>query len=203
MSAYIHIYTNALTDDLIPTILKRLNEHESVLDINSSFSFRSSNGNLPIVFKWEKPSLEIFNENNLKLNFGTSIKSFDLKEYKKKLFKDKIIKQSFIQKLTTLFKKKKKKKVAKTIKLSAEIEAQLQNYGKVFSIKYHPGDVFENHFATLIGAIITELTKGVCHFTYENVWYDSKNVLRESLVNLYTLEELPNHINKNAVAVAS
>lgn len=202
MSAYINIYTNSLTDDLIPTILKRLNEHESVLDINSSFSFRNSNGNLPIVFKWDKPSLEIFNENNLKLNFSTSIKPFDLKEYKKKLFKEKIIKQSFIQKIAGLFKKK-KRKVAKPVKLTAEVEAQLQNYNKVFSIKYHSGDVFENHFATLIGAIITELTNGICQFTQDNVWYNAKNVLRESLVNLYTLEELPNHINKNAVAVAS
>ncbi|MBO9673291.1 MAG: hypothetical protein J7577_07595 [Sphingobacteriaceae bacterium] len=202
MSAYINIYTNTLTDDLIPTILKRLNEHENVLDLNSSFSFRNTNGTLPIVFKWDKPSLEIFNENNLKLNFNVSLKSFDLKEYKKKLFKEKIIKQSFVQKLLGLFKKK-KRKVAKPVKLSAEVESQLQNYNKVFSIKYHPGDVFENHFATLIGAIITELSKGLCHFTKENTWYDSKNVLRESLVNLYTLEELPNHINKNAVAVAS
>lgn len=135
MSAYINIYTNSLTDDLIPTILKRLNEHESVLDINSSFSFRNSNGNLPIIFKWDKPSLEIFNENNLKLNFSTSIKPFDLKEYKKKLFKEKIIKQSFIQKIAGLFKKK-KRKVAKPVKLTAEVEAQLQNYNKVFSIKY-------------------------------------------------------------------
>ncbi len=202
MSAYINIYTNTLTDDLIPTILKRLNEHENVLDLNSSFSFRNANGSLPIIFKWDKPSLEIFNENNLKLNFNVSLKSFDLREYKKKLFKEKIIKQSFIQKLLGLFKKK-KRKVAKPVKLSAEIESQLQNYNKVFSIKYHPGDVFENHFATLIGAIITELSNGVCHFTKENIWYDAKNVLRESLVNLYTLEELPNHINKNAVAVAS
>ncbi|GAA4196495.1 hypothetical protein GCM10022289_02310 [Pedobacter jeongneungensis] len=202
MSAYINIYTNSLTDDLIPTILKRLNEHENVLDLNSSFSFRNTNGNLPIVFKWDKPSLEIFNENNLKLNFSVSLKSFDLKEYKKKLFKEKIIKQSFIQKILGLFKKK-KRKVAKPVKLSAEVESQLQNYSKVFSIKYHPGDVFENHFATLIGAIITELSNGACHFTKENTWYNAKNVLRESLVNLYTLEELPNHINKNAVAVAS
>ena len=134
MSAYINIYTNSLTDDLIPTILKRLNEHENVLDINSSFSFRNPNGSLPIVFKWDKPSLEIFNENNLKLNFGVSLKSFDLKEYKKKLFKDKIIKQSFVQKILGLFKKK-KRKVAKPIKLSAEVEAQLQNYNKVFSLK--------------------------------------------------------------------
>lgn len=202
MSAYIHIYTNSLTDDLIPTLLKRLNEHENVLDLNSSFSFRSPNGTLPIVFKWDKPSLEIFNENNLKLNFSVSLKSFDLKEYKKKLFKDKIIKQSIVQKIFGLFEKK-KRKVAKPIKLSAEVEAQLQNYSKVFSIKYHSGDVFENHFATLIGSIITELSNGVCHFTQENVWYNAKNVLRETLVNLYTLEELPNHINKNAVAVAS
>ncbi len=202
MNAYINIYTNSLTDDLIPTILKRLNEHENVLDLNSSFSFRNPNGTLPIVFKWDKPSLQIFNENNLKLNFSVSLKSFDLKEYKKKLFKDKIIKQGLIQKITGLFKKK-KRKVAKPIKLSTEVETQLQNYTKVFSIKYHPGDVFENHFATLIGAIITELGNGVCHFTQENVWYNAKNVLRETLVNLYTLEELPNHINKNAVAVAS
>jgi hypothetical protein len=202
MSAFINIYANSLTDDLIPTILKRLNEHENVLDINSSFSFRNANGNLPIVFKWDKPSLEIFNENNLKLNFAASLKSFDLKEYKKKLFKDNLIKQSIVQKILGLFKKK-KRKVAKPIKLSAEVEAKLQNYNKVFSLKYHAGDVFENHFAILVGAIITELSNGVCHFTQENVWYDSKNVLRESLVNLYTLEELPNHINKNAVAVAS
>lgn len=202
MSAYINIYTNSLTDDLIPTILKRLNEHENVLDINSSFSFRNPNGNLPIVFKWDKPSLAIFNENNLKLNFSVSLKSFDLKEYKKKLFKEKIIKKSIVQKILGLFKKK-KRKAAKPVKLSAAVEAQLQNCNKVFSLKYHYGDVFENHFATLIGAIITELTNGICHFTQENVWYDAKDVLRESLVNLYTLEELPSHINKNAIAVAS
>lgn len=202
MSAYIKIYTNSLTDDLIPTILNRLNEHENVLDINPSFSFRNPYGSLPIVFKWDKPSLAIFNENNLKTSFSVSLKSFDLKEYKRKLFKEKIIKESIVQKILNLFKKKKRKAI-KQVKLSAAVEAKLQNYNKAFHLKYHSGDAFENHFATLIGAIITELSNGICHFTQENVWYDAKDVLRESLVNLYTLEELPNHINKNAVAVAS
>ena len=199
MSAFIHIYSNSLTDELIPSLLKRLNEHETVLDMNPSFSFRNPSGSLAMVFKWDKPSITSFNENNLKLNFSTGMQSFDLKEYKKKLFKDKLVRQNFLQKLFT----KKKKKASSPVKLTPEIEGQLEKYNKVFSLKYYSGNLFESHFATLIGAIITEMGIGVCHFTHENTWYTHKNVLGECLSNLYTLEELPKHINKNAIAVAS
>ncbi|MCX2573046.1 hypothetical protein [Pedobacter sandarakinus] len=199
MNAFINIYSNSLADTLIPKLLERLNEHEAILNINQSFSFKNSSGNLSISFKWDKPTLAIFNNNNLTVNFSTNTRPFDLKEYKKKLLKDRIVSKPFFSR----FFGKKKKYVTKVAKLSSAIEEQLQAYNQVFSIKYHPGDLFESHFARLVGSIVTELSSGMCHFAHEDIWYNKANAVAECLVQLYTLEELPNHINKKPIAVAS
>lgn len=192
MSKSINIYYNSLTDDLIPQIFDRLNEHETVKEINPVFSFKNPNGFLPIVFQWENPSLELFRDKDINRSFNVYNKPFDLKAFKRSLFKKKVVQQTFIQKL---FKKKKKVKY-EAIPLDVAIENQLKNYNKVLTIKYFPGDAFENKHATLFAAIVTELCGGLCYFGMENIWYNHKNIMGECLSKLYNLDELPAHINR-------
>ncbi len=186
MSARINIYTNSLTDELIPEIVERLSQHEKILNLEKSFTFDNPRSILSLGFRWTKPSIEILNTSNLKVAFSTSFKPFALAEFKKKTIRQKVVKQSFIDKLL----RKKKKKVYKPIKISANVEERLKGYKKVFSIRYYPGNLFEHQLATLLGAIITEMGVGICHFTNDDVWYTDKNALAECVANLYTLEEL-------------
>lgn len=188
MSAYINVYTNSLTDELIPEIFERLNQHENVLSLEQSFTFKNPRSILSLIFRWTKPSIEILNRSDLKTQFSTSFKPFELAEFKRKNFRQKVVKQSSIDKLL----RKKKKKVYKPIKISAEIEGQLKGYNKVFSIKYYPGNLFEHHLASLFGSIVTEMGLGICHFTNDDVWYTHKNAVAECMANLYSLEELSN-----------
>lgn len=188
MSAHINVYTNSLTDELIPEILERLNQHENVLSLEQSFTFNHPRSILSLIFRWTKPSIEILNNSDLKAQFSTSFKPFELAEFKRRNVRQKVVKQSFINKLLG----KKKTKVYKPIKISSAVEEQLKGYNKVFSLKYYPGNLFEHHLATLFGSIITEMSKGICHFTYDDTWYTDKNAVADCMANLYSLEELSN-----------
>lgn len=198
MSAHINIYTNSLTDNLIPEIVERLNQHEKVLSLEQSFTFKNPRSILSLAFRWTKPSIEILNTSVLKVQFSTSFKPFELSEFKKKNVRQKVVKQSFIDKLL----RKKKKKVYKPIKISAEVEAQLKGFKKVFSIKYYPGNLFEHHLATLLGSIVTEMGQGICHFTNEDIWYTDKNAVAECMANLYSLEDLSTLAEEKVIPVA-
>ncbi|ARS40381.1 hypothetical protein CA265_12230 [Sphingobacteriaceae bacterium GW460-11-11-14-LB5] len=183
MSAYINVYADSITDDLIPEILKRLNEHEKKLTIEPVFSLRPSATTLSITFVWDKEGLSIFNGVTLNRTFKISIKSFELKEFKQKILKDKIVNNSYSLRIRGMFGKK-KKKFTKLLELSSAVEVQLQHCHKVFSIKYHHGDVFEKYHATLLGAVITEITGGICHFTHKDIWYDSIEVMKASVISI-------------------
>ncbi len=196
MSAHINIYTNSLTDNLIPEIVERLNQHEKVLSLEQSFTFKNPRSILSLEFRWTKPSIEILNTSVLKAQFSTSFKPFELSEFKKKNVRQKAAKQSYIDKLL----KRKKKKVYKPIKISAQVESQLKAFKKVFSIKYYPGNLFEHHLATLLGSIITEMGKGICHFTNEDIWYTDKNAVAECMANLYSLEDLSTVEDEKAIS---
>ena len=59
------------------------------------------------------------------------------------------------------------------------MEDRLKNYKKAVSFVWHAGDSFQFRFAALTSAILTELTRGICCYTGDDIWYDSENIVNE------------------------
>ena len=41
------------------------------------------------------------------------------------------------------------------------------------------GDSFELRFVSMVSAILTELTNGVCTYPADDIWYENKNIVEE------------------------
>jgi hypothetical protein len=85
MSLDIKVYTKILSDDLIPKMVKRLNDYEMVVEIHPDFSFKTQTGYLPFKFRLTKPQLSILNEKELISGFELFIDDFDLQNRKDNL----------------------------------------------------------------------------------------------------------------------
>ena len=65
MSLDLLVYTNNLSDDLIPQIQKRLNDFDMIVEIHPEFSFNDHEGFLPFKFRLTKSHLEILKDKEL------------------------------------------------------------------------------------------------------------------------------------------
>ncbi len=169
MSLDIIVYCKQLSDDLIPKIVKRLNDYEMVVEVHPEFSFSDQTGFLPFKFKLTKPHLNILKEKELKSGFELYIEDFDLQSAKENL-KPKL---GFFDKLLG-------KKQPEIPFASEDIEKRLMECKKVVTFIWHAGDSFELRFASLTSAILTELTNGVCTYPADDIWYDNKNIVDEA-----------------------
>ncbi|WP_114783703.1 hypothetical protein [Botryobacter ruber] len=178
MSLDINVYTRDLTDDLIPKIVKRLNDYEMVVEAHPDFSFGNQTGFLPFKFRLQKPPLDILKNKNLISGFELYIDDFNLQEEKQKL-KPKL---SFFDKL-------KGKKITEVQFASPEIEGKLKNYDKVVTFVWHSSDSFELRFASLTSAILTELTNGICSYPADNIWYDTESIVEKAYKEIKEYEQ--------------
>jgi hypothetical protein len=168
MSLDIKVYCRQLSDDLIPQIVKRLNDYDMVVEVYPDFSFNDYSGFLPFKFQLTKPHLDMLKGKELKSGFELYIDDFNLTSETQALRP----KLSFFNKL--LGQKQPDVQFA-----SPDIEKLLQVCNKVASFVWHSGDSFELRFASLTSAILTELTNGVCTYPADDIWYDNKNIVEE------------------------
>ena len=178
MSLDIIVYCKQLSDDLIPKIVKRLNDYEMVVEVHPEFSFSDQTGFLPFKFKLTKPHLNILKEKELKSGFELYIEDFDLQSAKENL-KPKL---GFFDKLLG-------KKQPEIPFASEDIEKRLMECKKVVTFIWHAGDSFELRFASLTSAILTELTNGVCTYPADDIWYDNKNIVDEAFKEIKEYEQ--------------
>jgi hypothetical protein len=177
MSLDINVYTKTLSDDLIPKIIKRLNDYEMVVEVHPDFSFDDQTGFLPFKFRLTNPHLEILKNKELSSGFELYIDDFDLIKAKEEL-KPKL---GFFDKLRG-------KKQEEIPFASPEIEERLKYCKKITSFVWHAGDSFELRFASLTSAILTELTDGVCTYPADDIWYDNKNIVDEAFKEVKAYE---------------
>ena len=163
MSLDITVYTRQLSDDLIPKIQKRLNDFEMTCEIHPEFSFADQTGFLPFKFQLTNPPFEILRNKILTTGFELYIEDFDFELEKSKVQP----KPSLMDKLTG-------KKLPGRPLVSEEIDKRLRDCKKVVSFVWHVTDSFELRFASLVSAILTELTNGVCTYPADNIWYDNE-----------------------------
>ena len=178
MSLDINVYCKQLSDDLIPKIVKRLNDFEMVVEVHPEFSFSDQTGFLPFKFRLTNPHLNILIGKELKSGFELYIDDFDLQTAKEDL-KPKL---SFFDKLLG-------KKQPDIPFASVEIENRLKDCKKVVTFVWHAGDSFELRFASLTSAILTELTNGVCTYPADDIWYDNKNIVDEAFKEIKEYEQ--------------
>ena len=178
MSLNISVYTKTLSDDLIPKIVKRLNDYEMIVEVDPDFSFNDQTGFLPFKFRLTNPHLDILKNKELSSGFELYIDDFDLKKAKEEL-KPKL---SFFDKLFG----KKQQEVAFA---SPDIEKRLIECQKVISFVWHSGDSFQLRFASLTSAILTELTDGVCTYPADDIWYDNKSITDEAFKEVKEYEQ--------------
>lgn len=177
MSLDINVYTKTLSDDLIPQIIKRLNDYEMVVEVHPDFSFSDQTGFLPFKFRLTNPHIEILKNRDLTSGFELYIDDFDLTKAKEEL-KPKL---GFFAKL--LGKKQEEIPFA-----SPDIEKRLKDCKKVITFVWHSGDSFELRFASLTSAILTELTDGVCTYPADDIWYENKNIANEAFKEIKAYE---------------
>ncbi|PVY40253.1 hypothetical protein [Pontibacter virosus] len=178
MSLDINVYTKDLSDDIIPQIVKRLNDYEMVVEVHPDFSFENQTGFLPFKFRLKNPPLEVLNDKELISGFELYIDDFNLQEEKEKL-KPKL---SFIDKLIG-------KKTTEIPFASPAIEDKLKNFDKVITFVWHAGDSFELRFASLTSAILTELTNGICYYPADDIWYETKGIVEETYKEIKAYEQ--------------
>lgn len=171
MSLDIKVYCKQVSADLVPKILKRLNDYDMVVEVHPDFKFdeEKDTGFVPFKFRLKNPHLDILKGKELKSGFELYIDDFDLNEEKENL-KPKL---SFFDRLRG----KKQEEIAFA---PPEVEKRLKDCKKAVSFVWHAGDSFELRFASLTSAILTELTSGVCCYPADDIWYDNKNIVDEA-----------------------
>lgn len=171
MSLDIKVYCKQVSTDLVPKILKRLNDFDMAVQVHPDFKFdeEKDTGFVPFKFRLKNPHLDILKGKELKSGFELYIDDFDLNEEKENL-KPKL---SFLDKLRG-------RKQEETAFAPPEVEKRLKDCKKAVSFVWHAGDSFELRFASLTSAILTELTNGVCCYPADDIWYDNKNIVDEA-----------------------
>lgn len=158
----ITVYCKELTDDLLPKIVKRLNEYDMLVEVHPDSVLTTHRGFFPFKFQFTNHPKEILNGKVLISGFELYIDDFDLAKAKEDL-KPKL---SFWDKLLG------KKQPEEVAFASPDIEKRLEDCKKVVYLTTHMGDSFGYRFVSLVSAILVELTGGLCMDPDDEFWYD-------------------------------
>lgn len=175
MGLDIQVYTGAISDDLIPKLITRLNEFEMDCEVHPEFSFENHSGFLPFKFHLTRPPFPILKDKILISGFELYIEDFDFEKAKLKA------KPGLLSKW---FGKKQSKKSL----YPSEIEPRMKDCKKDLFFVWQGGDSFEMRFALLTSAVITELTQGVCYYEADNIWYENENLVENTWKEIQEFE---------------
>ena len=180
MSLDINVYTKSVSADLVPKILKILNDFDMIVEIHPNFKFDQNNdsGFIPFKFRLKTPYFDKLRGKDLKSGFEIYIDDFNLQQAKEELKP----KRSFTDKLFG-------KKQPEVEFAPNEIEKRLKDCNKVVTFVWHSSDIFELRFASMTSAILTEITNGVCCYPADDIWYENKNIVEEAYKEVTDFEK--------------
>ena len=183
MSLNINVYCKEISKELIPKIVKRLNDFDMVVEVHPDFKFdkETDTGFLPFKFRFKNTHFTILKDKELKSGFEIYIEDFDLTKAKEEI-KPKL---GFFNKLLG-------KKHPEVAFASPDIEARLKDCKTVVTFVWHTSDDFELRFASLTSAILTEITNGVSCYAADDIWYDNKNIVDEAFKEIKEYENTLN-----------
>jgi hypothetical protein len=177
MSLDIRVYTKQLSDDLIPKIIRRLNDFEMTCEVHPDFSFKDQTGFLPFKFRLTNPAFNNLKDKELISGFELFIEDFDFETEKQNAQP----KQGFLDKLLG-------KKQPDQPLINPDIDKRLKDCKKMLSFVWHADNSFDLRFAQMTSAILTELTDGVCTYTADDIWYDTKDLAEKSFPDIRDYE---------------
>lgn len=180
MSLDINVYCKEISADLIPDIVKRLNDFGMTVEIHPEFKFDqyTDSGFLPFKFRLHDPPLEILKNKDLIGGFEIYIDDFELEEIKRKLKP----KQSTFNKLL-------RQRQPDIDFAPSEIEEQLNECKKVVTFVWHSANTFDVRFTLLTSAILAELTSGFCCYPSDNIWHDQQTVVENAFKDVIEYEK--------------
>ena len=122
MSLNLNVYCKKVSADLVPKIVKRLNDFDMVVEVHPDFKFdkETDSGFLPFKFRLKNPYFDSLKDKDLKSGFELYIEDFDLQKTKDELKP----KQSFFDKLLG-------KKQPDIAFAAPEIEERLKDCNKI------------------------------------------------------------------------
>ena len=87
MSLALKVYCKKVSKDMIPKIMKRLNDFDMVVSVHPDFKFdaEEDSGFLPFKFRLTNPPFAILKDKELKSGFELYIDEFDLQTEKENL----------------------------------------------------------------------------------------------------------------------
>ncbi len=179
MSLAYKVYCKKVSKDMVPKIMKRLNDFDMVVNVHPDFKFDAEEdaGFLPFKFRLTNPPFDVLKDKELKSGFELYIDEFDLQTEKENL-KPKL---SFFDKLLG-------KKSQEVPYATPDIEARLKDCKIAVSFVWHASDSFALRFSSLTSAILTELTNGVCSYEDET-WYENKNIVDNAFKEVIEYEQ--------------
>lgn len=169
MSLDLQVFTKSLSDDLVPKIVKRLNDFDMVVEVHPDFFFSNQSGFLPFKFSFKTTPFKSLKGKELMSGFEMFIDDFSLQARKDELNP----KKGFLGKLLT-------KKEPEVLFAPLEFEQRLKDCTKEVTFVWRAGNSFELRFASLTSAILTELTGGVCCYPADDIWYDDANIVQNA-----------------------
>lgn len=180
MSMSVVVYCNSISKELLPLMLKRLNDYDMKVEIHPKFKFdeEEDDGFLPFKFQLINPKLNILKNKILKSGFELYFDEFDLNEIKN----ENQPKLSFLDKLL-------KRKNEEYIFAPKSIETKLLDCKKEISFVFHTNDTFEFRFALLTSAILAELTNGLVYYPEDDSWLNYEEALKLSLKEIKEYED--------------
>lgn len=177
MSLDIIVYARQVNDDLIPKIVKRLNEFEMICEIHPEFSFNTQDGFLPFKFKLTNPQFEILKDKWLLSGFEIYIDEFD---FHKELMN--------VQPKLSFWNKLINNKTAQKPLVNDIIDARLKDCNKSITFIWHGAESFDQRFVTLTSAILTELVNGVCTYPADDIWYENNGFVESTWAEIKDYE---------------
>lgn len=177
MSLDIIVYARQVNDDLIPKIVKRLNEFDMICEIHPEFSFNTQDGFLPFKFKLTNPQFEILKDKWLLSGFEIYIDEFD---FQKELIN--------VQPKVSFWNKLINNKAAQKPLVSDIIDARLKDCNKSITFVWHGVESFDQRFVTLTSAILTELVNGVCTYPADDIWYENDGFVESTWAEIKDYE---------------
>jgi hypothetical protein len=179
MSLEIIVYSKEVSKDLIPHLMKRLNNYDMETEIHPDFKFdqETDSGFLPFKFMLHNPHLKILEGIELLSGFEIYIEDFDLKTLKESLK----LRPGFFDKLLG-------RKETEVSLAAPETEKKLKDCKKAIHFVWHAGNSFQLRFASLTSAILTELTNGVCTYPADDIWYDNEGIVDDAFKEIKDYE---------------
>lgn len=169
MNLNIKLYCKELPFGLVLKLKERLNQYDMHVDIQPDFLLHNEFTSAYLSFRFsfkEESTFHAISSKELKSGFEFYIEDFNLKD-DEELFNPRLL---FVEHLQG--KRNEDYVFGKHSMISALNECTKQ----ICFIANTDDDIFEMRFASLTSAILTDLTKGICHYPDYNLWYDQSNL---------------------------